>query len=119
MDERKVLVRVNQSNLTSDAEIEVPGLGLFQNGVPREVTDDQMMTFVAFHPELQVVTNPADLVPEGDEAVVTTRTGLMLWSVFKDALHIDVYEEAPEKAKAAIKSSAPVGKKSMGVKEEA
>jgi|GEM_PF-3440828 len=125
MGERKVLVTITQSNVQRGEDVELPGLGLFKNGVPREVTDVDMVTFRAFHPELEGV-NPADLAEDG-EAVPETSTGLVLWHAFKGSSIVSVHEELdkdeeqPEKttAKAAtVKSPAPVGKKTTGAKGE-
>jgi len=121
MGERKVLVTISQSNVQPGEDVELPGLGLFKNGVPREVTDADMVTFYAFHPEL-VGVNPADLVPKDDEAVMASDTGLILWHAFKGSQFVNVHEESdePEKASkaATVKSPAPVGKKTTGAKED-
>ena len=124
MGERKVLVTITQSNVQRGEDVELPGLGLFKNGVPREVTDVDMVTFRAFHPELEGV-NSADLAEDG-EAVPETSTGLVLWHAFKGSSIVSVHEESDEdeeqpkkSAKAAtVKSPAPVGKKDTGAKGE-
>lgn len=128
--DRKVSVTVNQPSVPQGEQVDVPGLGLFKNGVPRSVTDEDMITFNAVHLAAQRL--PADLV-EVDEDAYQTGRGQTLARAFAGSPHLSVVEEdaepisvsdaeedAPKKAKPrTVKSSAPVGEdKGTGAKSE-
>lgn len=117
--DRKVSVTVNQPGTPQGAQVDVPGLGLFQNGVPRSVTDEDMITFNAVHLAAQEL--PADRAEVDTDAYQTGR-GQTLARAFAGSPHLSVVEEETEpiavpdeeasdsKAKKrTVKSSAPVG----------
>jgi len=121
--DRKVSVTVNQPGTPKGAQVEVPGLGLFQNGVPRSITDEDMVTFEAVHLSAQPLP-PVDLAESSDEgeAAYQTERGQTLARAFAASSLISVEEEDTEpiaapyddsgsksKSKRTVKSSAPVG----------
>lgn len=86
-------VHVDVESLPQDAEVEVPGLGVFKNGHTSEVSEEQLATYVALGNEL----------PEGDfECVIHNRES------DKSAPSEDqaTYDQAADDADEALKETA-------------
>jgi hypothetical protein len=128
--DRKVSVVVNQPSIPDGEQLDIPGLGLFRNRVPRTVTDDDIITFRSVQPPelFQAVLTEGEK-PEGEAAFQTER-GLILSRAFAGSPHINVVEEEVEpigaskdkdvdskqESKRTVKSSAPVGSKGTDAK---